>query len=73
MADIADRANRHTEIWLAEALAAREEAAAQTPGHSALYCRECGERIPAARRNAVPGCQLCIECQEELEIYGDEL
>lgn len=30
---------------------------------SARVC-ECGARIPAARRKAVPGVQTCIECQE---------
>lgn len=33
---------------------------------SAKVCTEpgCGQRIPEARRKAVPGVQLCIECQE---------
>ncbi len=31
------------------------------------FCAECGEPIPEARRLAVPGCRLCIECQTELE------
>lgn len=26
-------------------------------------CEECGVAIPAARRRAVPGVRLCIECQ----------
>lgn len=30
---------------------------------SAKEC-ECGTRIPAARRKAVPGVQTCIECQK---------
>lgn len=30
---------------------------------SATEC-ECGARIPAARRRAVPGVQTCIECQK---------
>jgi len=36
-------------------------------GVSAEYCRECGEPIPAARRAALPGVQLCILCQAELD------
>ncbi|WP_333829327.1 DksA/TraR family C4-type zinc finger protein [Pararhodobacter sp.] len=28
-------------------------------------CAECGEAIPEARRNAVPGVRLCVECQAE--------
>ena len=31
---------------------------------SATHCTDCGVRIPAARRRAVPGVQTCIECQE---------
>lgn len=30
---------------------------------SATHCEECGEDIPEARRIAVPGCQMCAECQ----------
>lgn len=36
-------------------------------GPSASFCDECGEPIPTARRDAVPGCSLCIDCAEELE------
>ncbi len=36
-------------------------------GKSLSLCRECGEEIPRARQKAVPGVQLCIDCQEELE------
>ena len=34
---------------------------------SAEECEECGDEIPEARRQAVPGCQLCVFCQEKLE------
>ena len=36
-------------------------------GESAAECRECGENIPQARRNAVPGVKFCIECQQTLD------
>ena len=32
------------------------------PGLS--HCEECGEEIPEARRNAMPGVRLCVKCQE---------
>jgi len=32
-------------------------------GESRRDCAECGEPIPEARRQAVPGVRLCIECQ----------
>ena len=36
-------------------------------GESARYCEECGEPIPEPRRSAIPGVQLCIDCQTEIE------
>ncbi|WEK45390.1 MAG: DksA/TraR family C4-type zinc finger protein [Candidatus Andeanibacterium colombiense] len=32
-------------------------------GEGALYCDECGEEIPAARREALPGARTCVACQ----------
>lgn len=34
-------------------------------GESLPHCAECGETIPEARRRAVPGVKLCIDCQTE--------
>ncbi len=36
-------------------------------GESRNDCAECGKPIPEARRCAVPGVELCIECQEQLD------
>lgn len=36
-------------------------------GSSLVYCEECGEEIAAARREALPGVRLCIDCQEEAD------
>ncbi len=33
-------------------------------GPSATQCRECLVPIPEARREALPGVQLCVKCQE---------
>jgi phage/conjugal plasmid C-4 type zinc finger TraR family protein len=44
--------------------AVQEKLAKQAEKPSAKECVECGEDIPEARRVAVPGCQLCIYCQE---------
>lgn len=38
-----------------------------TSGASAKFCEECGSAIPEARREAVPGVQLCITCQSICE------
>ena len=32
-------------------------------------CAECGEDIPKARQEAIPGVQLCIHCQEKSERF----
>jgi phage/conjugal plasmid C-4 type zinc finger TraR family protein len=34
-------------------------------GPSAEECDECGERIPAGRRKAIPGVRTCVACQSE--------
>jgi len=36
-------------------------------GESAVYCDECDQAIPEARRQAIPGVRLCIACQTALE------
>lgn len=45
-----------------------EKARSQLPkGESLRDCEACGEAIPQARREAVPGVRLCIVCQAELD------
>ncbi|MCR8546395.1 DksA/TraR family C4-type zinc finger protein [Salipiger sp. P9] len=34
-------------------------------GESLTHCAECEEPIPEARRSAIPGVKLCIDCQQE--------
>ncbi|WP_446425395.1 DksA/TraR family C4-type zinc finger protein [Mailhella sp.] len=36
-------------------------------GESLMECEECGDPIPPARRLAMPGVRLCIECQQEAD------
>lgn len=36
-------------------------------GESAEECDECGDEIPLARREALPGVRYCVACQEELD------
>ena len=43
----------------------RMEARAGPRGVSLTHCAECEEPIPEARRAAIPGVKLCIECQRE--------
>lgn len=34
-----------------------------SPTISSAECERCGHEIPEARRRAVPGVRLCVECQ----------
>ena len=34
---------------------------------SAAFCTDCGNSIPAQRRETLPGVQLCVGCQEVVE------
>ena len=34
-------------------------------GEGQSHCLECGEEIPQARRQALPGVRTCIACQSE--------
>ena len=43
---------------------ARLKAKARPVGESLTHCAECEEPIPEARRAAVPGVKLCIDCQQ---------
>ena len=43
-----------------------ERARRQLPrGESRRYCVECEGEIPEARRKAIPGVRLCVNCQSE--------
>ena len=34
-------------------------------GKSLTHCEECDSAIPNARRKAIPGVRLCVDCQSE--------
>lgn len=36
-------------------------------GESLSHCEECGDAIPPARREAIPGVRLCVPCQSRLD------
>lgn len=45
-----------------------ERARSRLPqGESLEHCEECGAAIPQARREAMPGVRLCVDCQAELD------
>ena len=70
MTDDIDRASAREAEMLADALrnqARRAGLAGKTIADSAEHCITCGHDIPAQRRAAVPGCQLCVVCQAKQE------
>ncbi|EGQ9177736.1 TraR/DksA family transcriptional regulator [Vibrio alginolyticus] len=68
MADVIDHAcgleAKFTEMALANQLAGAKRI---EQGESAHECGECGDPIPEERRQKVPGCKYCTQCQSELE------
>lgn len=36
-------------------------------GESLRYCEECGDEIPQARRDALPGVRRCVTCQSAID------
>lgn len=64
MTDDIDRAQAREQQLRDDALAEHHHRAGIRPAHSLEFCAECGCRIPDERRAAVPGCRLCVDCQE---------
>jgi phage/conjugal plasmid C-4 type zinc finger TraR family protein len=62
MADPADIANDYADEFLLRALNARSQAVAQVQAGS-LECEDCDAVIPQARREALPFCSTCVDCQ----------
>lgn len=56
--------NEQIEASIADELA-RLKARRGPRGESLTHCAECQEPIPEARRRALPGVKLCIDCQQE--------
>ncbi|HEX6994699.1 MAG TPA: DksA/TraR family C4-type zinc finger protein [Gammaproteobacteria bacterium] len=36
-------------------------------GESLRYCEDCGDEIPQARRDALPGVRRCVTCQAAID------
>lgn len=65
--DEADLGSRYAGLFLSAALADQLAASAPEHAESAEDCGICGDPIPEARRLAVVGCQLCVDCQADVE------
>jgi phage/conjugal plasmid C-4 type zinc finger TraR family protein len=46
-----------------DAIARVQSRLPQGPGQE--RCEECGTEIPQARRQAIPGVRLCVDCQDK--------
>ncbi|WP_417762180.1 TraR/DksA C4-type zinc finger protein [Shewanella sp.] len=67
--DDADRVVRLQEQQEQQRLQHRQQRPA-APSRS--HCAECGDQIPAPRRQAIQGVQLCISCQEWSERHASK-
>lgn len=63
LADDVDAAQALVDRSLQESL----EAIPKYAGISATECEVCDEEIPQGRRDAIPGCTLCIYCATRKE------
>ena len=59
MPDLADQADRIIDAELESLIAAALGIPARA---SAVYCEDCGDSIPPARRRAVQGVTRCLAC-----------
>ena len=68
MTDFFDRAQELEMRQRDEALARQADAARQQGASLSLsHCSDCGEEIAALRREKVPGCTRCVDCQTAAE------
>ncbi|GAB7082300.1 TraR/DksA C4-type zinc finger protein [Megalodesulfovibrio paquesii] len=81
--DDADQAQRAEAAFLEAALAKvirgwgafHDQANPDAPARVeewAVWCCDCGEPISAARRQAMPGCRRCRDCQACQDLYESE-
>jgi phage/conjugal plasmid C-4 type zinc finger TraR family protein len=68
MPDVVDIAQEINEQFQQDALAEHLRRGVRNAGRLALgECLDCGGKIPAERRKAVPGVTLCVSCQSKNE------
>lgn len=73
MTDLFERARDREEEIRQDAMRDQNRRAGligKTVDDSAHLCQMCGDRIPQARRETLPGVQTCIDCQREIERQG---
>lgn len=68
-AEIIDQANELAQQRIDMAIAAHR---INRNAVSATHCVDCGEAIPELRREKVPGCQRCADCQCVIEFKNKQ-
>ncbi|MFF3704850.1 TraR/DksA C4-type zinc finger protein [Pseudomonas qingdaonensis] len=68
--EVNDMASEVEEAFREQALAAQLAVLSNYGGMSATHCEHCGEAIPEARRQALPGVALCVPCKQHIERMG---
>ncbi len=68
--DVTDTATELEEAFRERALAARAGGRAHYTGPRITHCESCGDEIPVARSEILPGVELCVSCQEDIERMG---
>lgn len=71
MSDIADNATPEIENRLSQQIYNLRQKVRRV-GISSPVCAFCGEPIPVLRQQAVAGCRLCLDCQQEREKHGNQ-
>ena len=68
--DQADIADQVITEFLERAIAAARGIRVDTARYisSTANCIVCGEKIPAKRKAAIPGCMRCVSCEEDYEL-----
>ena len=68
-AELIDAANELVEQNIQIALANRRTF---SNAISATHCADCGDELDQRRREAVPGCQLCVDCIAKQELLAKQ-
>jgi len=68
--DVTDTATELEEAFREQALAARAAGRPHYTGPRITQCESCGDQIPPARSEILPGVELCVSCQEDIERMG---
>ena len=65
--DECDMAEPEIAVFRKAAIARRLKLQKKENQESLKECVDCGEKIPEARRKAMPGCIRCVECEALIE------